>query len=172
MRRFLETDSPYALILEDDVQLSPCLPSVLNALADASADWDMVKLSGVHSGSPLKLKPLCGKAHLAVTLTPYTGSSAYVINRRAAHNYLAGLLPMKVPYDHEFDRGWHWGLQVRAVVPSPCGHDQAGESLINTASTRRKFHWTRRWPAVGWRLGNQWHRLLYGCHAWLKARLS
>lgn len=172
MRRFLETDSPYALILEDDVQLSEVLPRVLEALANVHGDWDMVKLSGVHSGSPLKLQLLCAQAHLAVTLTPYTGSSAYVINRRAAQNYLSGLLPMRVPYDHEFDRGWHWGLKVRAVMPSPCGHDQAGESLINTTTTQRKFHWTKRWPAIGWRLGNQWRRLLYGCCAWIQAKLA
>ena len=169
MRRFLETDSPYALILEDDVQLSEPLPQVLDALANVPGDWDMVKLSGVHSGSPLKLQRLYAQFHLAVTLTPYTGSSAYVINRRAAQNYLSGLLPMRVPYDHEFDRGWRWDLKVRAVMPSPCAHDQAGESLINTTTSRRKFHWTKRWPAVAWRLGNQWRRALYGGRAWLAA---
>jgi len=172
MRRFLETDSPYALILEDDVHIAAHLPQVLDVLAACSADWDMVKLSGVHSGTPLKIKSLGNVGSLVVTLTPYTGSSAYVINRQAAQRYASDLLPMRVPYDHEFDRGWHWGLKVRAVMPPACGHDQSGESMINTTAVNRKFHWTRRLPAMGWRLQNQWRRLIYGWRVWLRFRLN
>lgn len=167
MRRFLETDYPYALILEDDAQLTAQLPKVLDALAESFREWDMVKLSGVHSGTPLTLQTLCAGFGLAVMLTPYTGSSAYVLNRHAAETYLARLLPMRVPYDHEFDRGWHWRLRVRAVTPSPCIHDQHGESVINEQKADRNFHWTQRWPAVRWRLANQWHRVVDGCRVWL-----
>ncbi len=170
MQRLLETKSQYALILEDDVHLSVDLPKVLKALADLPGDWDMVKLSGVHSGSPLSLRELVQPYHLTVMLTPYTGSSAYMVNRKAAQVYLDGLLPMRVPFDHEFDRGWYWGLKVRAVTPSPCGHDQEGESLISSSVVNRKFHWSRRLPALGWRLHNQWRRVFYACSAWMKSK--
>lgn len=172
MQRFLQTDCPYALILEDDVQISSRLPEVLKALAASAADWDMVKLSGVHSGTPVKLKSLGGDSYLAVTLTPYTGSSAYVINRHAAQKFADGVLPMRVPYDHEFDRGWHWKLKIRTAMPSACGHDQSGESMINTTAVNRKFHWTKRLPALSWRLHNQWCRLVYGGKAWFESRLN
>jgi glycosyl transferase, family 25 len=168
MQRFLETNSEFALILEDDVHLSVDLPKVLDALTDQSEDWDMVKLSGVHSGTPLNLSELVQHYHLKVMLTPYTGSSAYLVNRKAAKTYLDGLLPMRVPFDHEFDRGWHWNLKVRAVMPSPCGHDQDGVSLINTSAVNRKFHWSKRFPAMGWRLQNQWRRALYAWFAWFR----
>jgi len=171
MRRFLETEQPYALILEDDAQLTATLPGVLTALADHFREWDMVKLSGVHVGTPLKLLHLSEGAYLTVMLTPYTGSSAYVVNRHAAQSYLDRLLPMRVPYDHEFDRGWHWQLKIRAVTPSPCLHDQDGESMINGHKVKRNFHWTKRWSALRWRMGNQWRRAVEGGTVWLRSKL-
>ncbi len=163
MRRFLASDAEFALVLEDDVLLGAALPAVLDGLAALHARWDMVKLSGVHSGTPVRVAELAPGHHLAVMLSKCTGSSAYAINRRAAEAYLAGLLPMSLPYDHVFDQGWRFGLKVRLVTPTPCEHDAQIASTIGVAAgTTRKFHWTRRLPAYGFRLGNEWSRVLYG----------
>lgn len=171
--RFLQTDFPFAVILEDDVLLSDELPRVLEALVHAADDWDMVKLSGVHSGTPLKIRPLTESHHLAIMLSRLTGSSAYMLNRRAAQVYRQGLLPMRIPYDHEFDRAWAWGLTIRMVTPCPCGHDGQEVSMISAPQMpSRKFHWTRRWPAYRWRLGNEIKRLTHGLTQWAKARLG
>lgn len=108
MQRFLASDATFALILEDDVLLHATLPAVLAALSQHTARWDMVKLSGVHSGTPVPVFDLTVGHRLAVMLSRCTGSSAYAINRRAAQAYLHGarpLLPMQLPYDHVFDQG-------------------------------------------------------------------
>lgn len=169
--RFLQSDVRFAVVLEDDVLVRDELPEVLLKLANRADDWDMVKLSGVHSGTPLSVGKLTSKHELAVMLSRCTGSSAYVVNRHAAQIYSQGLLPMKIPYDHEFDRAWYWGLKIRMVTPHPCGHDEHEISMINTASTLRvKFHWSRRLGAYRWRLVNELSRVVHGLGQWIRFR--
>jgi len=170
MRRFLNGGAEAALLLEDDVQLHDSLPAVLKALLLHPQRWDVVKLSGVHSGTPVPVLALgdgaAGGHRLAVMLSRCTGSSATLMNRRAAQAYLrepGGLLPMQLPYDHVFDQGWRFGLKVRMVTPWPCGHDDTVASTIGTsAGIRRKFPWTQRWGTYAYRLGTEARRLRHG----------
>jgi glycosyl transferase family 25 len=166
LRLFLATGAASALILEDDVLLQSSLPAVLEGLLANPGRWDMVKLSAVHSGTPVKVLKLSPGHDLAVMLSRCTGSSAYLVNRRAAQAYLrepGGLLPMQLPYDHVFDKGWRFGLKVRLVTPTPCAHDSEIASTIEAApGGSRKFHWTQRWSTYAYRLGNEWRRLVYG----------
>jgi glycosyl transferase, family 25 len=171
MRHFVSSDARFALVLEDDVLLKPALPAVLQGLIDNAAHWDMVKLSAVHSGTPVAVLDVASGHQLAVMLSRCTGSSAYLINRRAAESYLAGLLPMSLPYDHVFDQGWRFGLKVRLVTPTPCGHDeQIASTIVAPPGLTRKFHWTQRLPAFAYRLGNEWARLRYGVRELWRAR--
>ena len=163
MRQFLASDAQHALVLEDDVLLHDSLPAVLQGLVAHADRWDMVKLSGVHSGTPIAVLPIAPGHELAVMLSRCTGSSAYLLNRRAAQAYLQGLLPMSLPYDHVFDQGWRFGLKVRILTPRPCGHDdQIATSIVAASGANRKFHWTQRGSAYAYRLGNEWRRLRYG----------
>ncbi|MBA4178039.1 MAG: glycosyl transferase [Leptothrix sp. (in: Bacteria)] len=174
MRAFLVSDAGFALVLEDDVLLTDSLPAVLQGLMRHAGRWDVVKLSAVHRGTPQRCLEVAPGHRLAVMLSRCTGSSAYLMNRRAAQAYLRegdGLLPMQLPYDHVFDQGWRFGLKVRLVTPQPCGHDAQIESTIGTsAGTSRKFHWTRRLPAFAYRLGNEGRRLAYGLREALRER--
>jgi glycosyl transferase family 25 len=174
MRRFLASEAEFALILEDDVLLHDSLPEVLHGLVQHAPRWDMVKLSGVHSGTPVPYLTVAPGHRLAVMLSRCTGSSAYAINRRAAQAYLHGtpaLLPMNLPYDHVFDQGWRFGIKVRLVTPTPCGHDdQIASTIVAPPGPSRKFHWTQRLPAYAYRLGNEWRRLMYGLAAVVRER--
>jgi glycosyl transferase family 25 len=163
MRLFLATEAAFAMILEDDVLLHDSLPAVLQGLIAKPGRWDMVKLSAVHSGTPQRVLKLSPGHDLAVMLSRCTGSSAYLINRHAAGAYLQGLLPMSLPYDHVFDQGWRFGLKVRLVTPTPCGHDsEIASTIVVPPGASRKFRWTRRWPTYVYRLGNEARRLVYG----------
>ena len=171
MRALLASPHRCALVLEDDVLLTPALLPALRGLLAHADRWDMVKLSAVHSGTPQPVLELAPGHRLAVMLSRCTGSSAYLVNRRAAQAYVQGLLPMSLPYDHVFDQGWTFGLKVRLVTPSPCIHDEAIATTIATGGASRKFAWWRRMPAHGYRLGNEWARLRYGLReAWREWR--
>ena len=175
MRAFLASPARFALLLEDDVLLDDSLPGVLRGLMAHPDRWDMVKLSAVHSGTPVPVLELDAGRSLAVMLSRCTGSSAYIINRRAAEQYLrspGGLLPMRLPYDHVFDQGWHFGLKVRLVTPTPCDHDdQIATTIAAPPGVQRKFHWTRRLPAFAWRVWLELRRVTYGLRHSLRERL-
>jgi glycosyl transferase family 25 len=162
MRALLASTHRFALVLEDDVLLTPALVPVLQGLLQHADRWDMVKLSQVHSGSPQPYLELAPGHRLAVMLSRCTGSSAYIVNRKAAQAYVDGLLPMSLPYDHVFDQGWTFGLQVRLVTPTPCIHDEQIATTITTGGGSRKFAWWRRLPAHAYRLGNELRRVRYG----------
>lgn len=170
MRSFMAGGARFALVLEDDALLHASLPAVLQGLVKHAERWDMVKLSAVHSGTPVAGIEVAPGHRLAVMLSRCTGSSAYLLNRRAAGRYLQGLLPMSLPYDHVFDQGWRFGLKVRLVTPTPCGHDEQIASTIVAPAGSRKFHWTRRLRAHAYRLGNESRRLLYGLREALHER--
>ncbi len=179
MRLFLARDAreaACALILEDDVLLHDSLPAVLQGLMANPVRWDMVKLSAVHSGTPQRVLNLAPGHDLAVMLSRCTGSSAYLINRRAARAYLRkddGLLPMQLPYDHVFDQGWRFGLKVRLVTPTPCGHDsEIASTIVAPPGGSRKFKWTQRLPTYVYRLGNETRRLLYGLTQTLREKVG
>jgi len=173
MQRFLASPAEFALVLEDDVLLHDSLPAVLQGLLQHAERWDMVKLSAVHSGTPVPVLQVAPGHALAVMLSRCTGASAYVVNRRAASAYVEGLLPMQLPYDHVFDQGWRFGLKVRLVTPTPCSHDDLIASTMGYSSApARKFHWTRRLPAFAYRLRNEARRLTYGLTQTLREKLA
>lgn len=180
MGRLLESSALAGLILEDDAKLLDSLPSVLAQLMGNAHRWDMVKLSAVHSGTPVPVLSLVPGHALAVMLSRCTGSSAYLVNRRAAQIYRDALLPMSLPYDHVFDQGWRFGLKVRLVTPTPCVHDHQAGSTIATATPdgqaaplpqSRKFKWPRRIPAFIYRLKNELARVRYGLAHSLREKL-
>jgi glycosyl transferase, family 25 len=173
MQLFLASTSSFALVLEDDVLLKDSLPAVLHGLLQNKQRWDVAKLSAVHSGTPMPYLPVAPGHDLAVMLTRCTGSSAYIMNRKAATAYAQGLLPMSLPYDHVFDQGWRFGLRFRLVTPTPCGHDEDIASTIAAPpGVSRKFPWHRRLSTYAYRLGNESRRVAYGLRETLRERLS
>jgi glycosyl transferase family 25 len=175
-RALLDSPATQALVLEDDVGLTPDVPAILDALAAQPERWDMVKLSAVHRGTPQPVARLGERHHLTVMLSQCTGSSAYVLNRHAAQVYLDRLLPIRLPIDHAYDRAWALGIKVRRVDPLVALHDSLIESTISAvaldgspaatgpASTppSRVYPWHRRFPTYGWRLANELRRVTHG----------
>jgi glycosyl transferase family 25 len=174
MSRLLDSGAAAGLILEDDVQPLPALPAVLEGLMRHAGRWDVVKLSAVHSGTPVPLLEVAPGHHLAVMLSRCTGASAYLVNRRAAQVYRDRLLPMSLPYDHVFDQGWRFGLKVRLVTPTPCIHDDQTASTMGypaAGAPSRKFAAWKRLPAHAYRVGNELRRVAYGLTQWAGERL-
>ena len=171
MRALLVSRHEFALVLEDDVLLRPSLPAVLNGLMACRERWDVAKLSAVHSGTPVPYLQVAPGHALAVMLSRCTGSSAYMLNRKAAAAYLEHLLPMSLPYDHVFDQAWRFGFKFRLVTPTPCGHDEEIASTI-VAAPNRKFPRHKRWGTYAYRLGNELRRARHGLTQALLERLA
>lgn len=117
IQMFADSENEFAVILEDDADLSDHFEQVIDAAIAQSDRWDMVKLNRRHSGMPVSVASLTADHRLIAYLAKQSGAVGYLINRKAARAYIDGLLPMRVPYDHEFDRGHAYGLRVFGVLP-------------------------------------------------------
>lgn len=174
MRRLLETDSPCALILEDDVELLPETRGCLEALARRD-DWDMVKLFCFHRGTPFRLSEVAHGRHLCVHLTRTTSAAAYMVNRRAAERLVAGLLPMREQIDHAHDRPWETGLRIRGLRPMAARLSETalittienGPAQSSTAKGRGK---KRSFRLLARRALKEVRRFLWGLGEILRAR--
>jgi glycosyl transferase family 25 len=159
-----------ALILEDDVDFADDFVQVLDDLTRIAHDWDMVKLSGFHSGTPVRRKFAVGNGrHLCVMLSRHTGAAAYLINRRMAQIYVDQLLPMRLPYDHAFDKGWEWGVKLRMVAPLPTALSWEPTTMLSGKTNPYKpFPWYQRTSTYAYRIKTELCRGLYGLNQWLK----
>lgn len=167
-----QPQAQYALILEDDVAFESDFNAVIEDLVKLRGRWDMVKLSGFHSGTPVGGISICqGNRRLAVMLSRHTGSACYMINRDAAQKYLDFLLPMYLPYDHMFDKGWETGFKVRLVTPQPTRLDWERPSTIGAVgavgSLRMKLPWYQRLHTYSYRLKTELRRFGHGLVQWL-----
>jgi glycosyl transferase family 25 len=173
IREFLKSEYSFAVILEDDAILENGFIEVLLHLSRHPNQWDMVKLSGVHSGSPVAVQRINDQAHLSIMFSKCTCSSAYMINRKAAKSYSNGLLPMTLPYDHEFDKGWTYGIKVRAVTPFVVTHnEQAPTTIVSTCADSRKLDGLLRWPAHLYRIRTEVQRVAYALKEYLRAQFK
>ena len=156
------SENDFTLVLEDDAILGIGLAGTINELVSIPDTLDFVKLSGVHSGTPICVMPLPKGEGLSVLLTKCTGSSAYLLNRKASISLREGLLPMSLPIDHEFDKGWIYKFQVRAVIPFPVKHNTEAESTIGNSTKSLKLSSRQRIPTHIYRLRTEIRRLVYG----------
>jgi glycosyl transferase family 25 len=172
IQTFLLSDASFALILEDDAIFAEGFVDAFHELMRHPNKWDMVKLSGVHSGTPVPVHTLNSTHALSVMFSKCTCSSAYLINRTAAQAYSEKLLPMTLPYDHEFDLGWKYQIKIRAVTPFPVIHNETVATTIVSGSVPNvKFRGRKRWTTYWYRLRTEISRLIYAVENYLSFRL-
>lgn len=171
---FLDTPpqaAQFALILEDDVEFAPDFMQVIEGLIRHAADWDLVRLSGFHSGGPVGIRELSPGRQLAIMFFQQTSSAAYIINRHAAQRMLERLVPMSVPYDHAYDQPWALGLKARMVSPLPIDLDWGQASTIGYApADSGKLPWYRRGSTYRYRLMNELRRGKHSLLDWWQHR--
>jgi glycosyl transferase family 25 len=145
MRSFLDTDSELALICEDDISFGPELVTVIMAILSLPRFWNLLRLSGLSEGCPLKIQPLGQDAWLCINLGRVKGAGAYLIDRKGAQVLVDSLLPMKLPFDHALDREWCHRLIAASIIPYPVNQIQKrfGSSIQTYAQP--KLSTFRRW---------------------------
>lgn len=161
IRCFMESDAEFCLILEDDVTPAPEFPEVVEALLMRADDWDVVKLNGRHSGTPVAQRRLVGPYKLVACLTRNTGSAAYVLNRYAGQQYLKRLLPMIVPVDHAMDKAWRFGIKFRGVRPYPAEAQVATSTVDRGKYRAAKLAWWYRGTVFAYRAQNETRRFVH-----------
>lgn len=158
MEMFLDTGDAYGIILEDDVELHPELALLVELAIEADPTWGLLRLSGLHGGTPVTVRKINDDFHLAVNLTQQAGSGAYVVNRDAAEKLCSGLRPMEVPYDHAFDREWRYGFKAVTMLPLPVTQNELYDSSIILT---KKFGPKRYLTVFPYRAANESRRILH-----------
>jgi len=162
LQSFLETDSELALICEDDISFGPELVTVIAAVRALPRFWNLLRLSGLSEGCPLKVRQLSPHQWLCINLGRTKGSGAYLIDRKAARALTTRLLPMKLPFDHALDREWCHHFIAASIIPYPINQIQKrfGSSIQTYAEP--KLSPLRRWVTTyPYQVCNEMMRWLY-----------
>ena len=125
IRTFLATGESHGMIAEDDVVLRADFDSVIAAALRYAGSWNILRLSGLGAGFPVRIAALAGNYALCINLARLKGTGAYMIDRYAAATLLAQLRPMCVPYDHALDREWRWGPHAAYIQPFPVSQSES-----------------------------------------------
>lgn len=130
LKKFIESDADYALILEDDVTLHDELEGLISEALQHRSDWNMLRLSTVNHGKWWPVRSLHGDFNLSICLTREKGAGGYVVDRHAAEKMIKHLLPMRVAWDIAFDLEWFFGFKTLGVFPMPISQKTDFETQI------------------------------------------
>lgn len=174
LETFFATDERHALICEDDLTPQPGFVETVDAAMKTSAHWNILRLSGLQPGHPQAVASLGRGAELVINFGRLKGTGAYLVDRLAAQELTAGLLPMWVPYDHALDREWSYGLRSSMVLPFPISQTASGHrSSVQTGFDSRRLPAWQRWlTTYPYQLGNESLRLLFRTVAWFTIKNS
>ena len=160
MKAFLATDDDHALIGEDDLVLRADFDAAIQAAMGYTRFWNILRVTGLSRGHPLKLARLSDIYFLCVNLGRLKGAGAYVIDRVAATALLDRLLPMRLPYDHAFDREWFFGLRAAFISPFPASQIESPFLSSVQPGIYLKLSRTRRtlatYPYQAWNEMTRW----------------
>jgi hypothetical protein len=129
-----------------------------------------VKLHATHPGGVIPRLQIDDRRRLVSLAFRHGSAAAYCVNRLAAGKLAAGLLPMTVPYDHEFDRAWKYDFRLRAVLPFPVSRHRwpstitaspQVDPLERAANSRMHRPWGAQGGMVLFRGANDVARVIY-----------
>jgi len=142
-RQLLDSRDSMIAVFEDDAELSPDLPKVLEALECRPFDFDIAKLNRRSPKKPFVPFARLTDEHMAghVQYSDY-GAEGYVITRSAAERFLDCFPRMTTEIDHALSRFWETRLNVIYIDPPVVAH-RGVQSLISEGRERsRRRHRT------------------------------
>jgi glycosyl transferase family 25 len=169
MRVFLKSSAPYGAIFEDDAEVHQDLPRVLAELEHNDLrGFDVVRLDYRRPGIGFNSAHLDTGHAIRINLTRCTGAAGYVLNRHAAECYLSRLLPMRVPFDHAFDRALHLGLRIGNVCPALVKPWPVLSTINGASSSGGKVRGLAKAPVLLWRAETEIARGFYAAREFLR----
>lgn len=172
---FLKSELEFAIIFEDDISFDPQkVRSVIDDLLEVATLWDVVTLEPRHRGSPLTIKKLKNDQKLVVYLAEVTHSGAYIINRKAAENLLKKALPIRIPLDHYFTRGWELDLKFTGIENPRLIKQRLVESDIGKTQVMSgdEVSYIHKLKKSMYKLQSYVIRFLYNCKIYIQAIFS
>ena len=135
---FLSSSYAFALICEDDMTYGASFPQIVNTLTQENAPfWDVCSFQVNHQGAPLTLTkgPLYRQV---IYLFPVTGAGCYLLTRIGAHKLLSKALPLTLPIDHYFTRGWEFPITFIGIEPRCVAQEASISSEIDKSGRQAR----------------------------------
>jgi GR25 family glycosyltransferase involved in LPS biosynthesis len=118
LRKFLESNYEYALVLEDDISFDPeVLREIIKKVIKMNDLWNIVSFELSHRGMPITMQNISPTHHLVYYLFDLVDSGAYLIDREAASKLLQYSAPIQLPYDRFYTRMWEFDIKFAGVEP-------------------------------------------------------
>ncbi len=140
----LDSGDAHALILEDDVSISPKLKSVIEAVTALPISWDAVRLSSLQPVRGITLCELDASTRLVLANKSTSGAQGYLLSAAGAKRMIACLRQPRVAIDTALDSYWEHHLVIPIVSPCPISENPELESSITVSSTPRLADQERR----------------------------
>ena len=155
-KTFLESPYQYAFIIEDDIVFEPTLISqMIKTLTHEVKGWDIVNFEMSRPGLGLSVNKLDKKHDLVVYLLKVVHAGAYLLTRDTAKKLLQKALPIKLPIDYYFTRGWELDFVFMGVEPRPITQNQHSmnyHSLIRETSNDYSIELQNKWKNYPYRV--------------------
>lgn len=130
--RMVAEGVPEVVVVEDDVQPTPALATILEARAALPADWEVVTLHSLFASAdprPRPGPPIAGGYRVCTYGRIPFGTQCYLISLAGARRALEVAYPVRMPPDELLYRRRPAGLRVYGVEPSPVVHADFGSEL-------------------------------------------
>jgi glycosyl transferase family 25 len=168
-QHLVDSGTPAALVLEDDVVLQPSLLSVAQALAGCADGWDMVKLMGRPREPDAETRPLVDGIALLRYRRPPSLTGAYLVSAAGAARLARARQPFFRPVDVDIRHWWECDLRLYGVFPYPAREAPAAEqsSIGQRRGVARGARWRlRKWWVQSRYLWDSQRALSRRAHDW------
>ncbi len=149
-----------AVVLEDDVFLTPDFPVVIEALTRLSVKWDVIRFLAQEKVQKTPCRIIyeldCKPYALArIGATP-GGAYGYMLTRSAAGKLLRHMQKNLLPVDILHGYVWKTGLESFILKPSPVSADMEGESTIGYGKRFDKSLALKGWERLAYPFTRSW----------------
>jgi glycosyl transferase family 25 len=146
-----------AAVVEDDAQLAPEFPRVLQAIEKASPDFDFIFLHRKNKKGEIFIPtaPLLPDLHLGRVGPAHMGAIGYVVSKQGAQKFLAYASRFAHAVDKEIHRYWANGLDIYGLERPVVTHADGGRSYIEETREQDRPATRPRYPDadhIYWRL--------------------
>lgn len=153
-----------ALVLEDDVELYPDAPQVIEALEDGPRDFELVRFLGSKKVAKLQQyskRTVLDSYSLNRLCTTPGGAHAYVITLSGAQKMLAATRENFLPIDTLMGHCWSTGVDAYIIQPGLSKQDADQPQYIGEARFDKSVA-LNGWMKLAFPLTRSWFKLCEG----------
>lgn len=163
LRRFVDSNEPVGIIVEDDIELRAELPERVAAAFAAVPKMGVIKLYNHRVvGFRLFGTSTFGDEIGRTAHGPAGSAACYAVTHQAATRLLVALARMEYPWDIALERGWATNLSI-CTFRSNLTVARREDTTIASRSVYKsaKFPWWKRWRTYLHRIGETVRRARY-----------